>query len=477
MDVFVNYRTMRTRLLGNGYAASQLGLPVPVVAGGTGTLSLNERSILYANESGNAVQTNAAFAFDAKNGNLEIGNVCIDASGPAVVSRKGSNMRIENADVLVDGRVDAATWIDRTDQAKQAAPGTFSGQRPLRWIQRAVMSRPPWWPASVLKALLPAGGSFAGAVAVQRGNAIVFVPYDATSIGLLDVRAKSFETVSISSMNAEFGSVARFRGGVLTRRGFVVLVPWNATTIGLFDPFAKRVQAIDPQISLMGTNHFYGGAMLADGRIALAPHDANAVLLYDETSGIVEQVPLPGSIADESAKYAGAVLLPSGNVCFVPHAAQRVAVLDATGSSVREVGPVLTGGNKFVGGVLVPSGKIVFVPYRSEYVGVFDPETGLTTLFAHGQGPSGQLFAGGLLMPDGKVLFVPYDAANMAMFDPETGTTTTVATSPGTFLGAALGSDGMAYLAPHGHPDVITYGPYPISMAFDGSHPYLNTSP
>lgn len=486
MDVFVNYRTMRTRLLGNGYAASQLGLPVPVVAGGTGTTSLIDRSILYAGPSGNNVLTGASFAVDP-NGNLEVGNLEVNASGPSGLPQ--GTLRVENADLYVDGRATSTTLTDRAEVAMMAAPGTFQGQRPLRWFQRTIDGvrlglASPWWPAPTLKTYGAgaASGSFAGAVAVHGSNAMVLVPYDASAVGLLDVQARSFESVDISQKNAEFGSVARFRGGVLTRRGFVVLVPWNASNVGVFDPFAKTIQSFPLGIGV-GTNHFYGGTLMADGRVALAPHDANAVLLYDERTDLVASVPLPGSIVGQSAKYAGAVLLPSGNVCFVPHTAQRVAVMSADGSSVQEVGNVLTGGNKYVGGVLVPSGKVVFVPYLSSNVGVFDPATGQTTLVAHGLGPGGGLFAGGLLTPDGKVLFVPHDAMSMGLFDPELGTMSYVALpgsfsgTPGKFMGGSIANDGNVYLAPHGHPDVVTYGSYPVSSSVPWHHPYLNTSP
>jgi streptogramin lyase len=476
MDVFVNYRTMRTRLLGDGYGPGQIGLPVPVTAGGTGTVSLIDRSVLYAGPTGDEVRTDSMFRV-SETGNLEVGNVHV-SSHESLAESQGT-LRVENADLFIDGRVDCLDILDRA--TLNPVPSPASLERPLRAFQRSAESvqeaQGSWWPRPVVRTFATDVGSFAGAVTTDYG--IVLVPYDASSVGLVDTKKKSIETVDLSAKNAEFGSVARFRGGVLTRRGHVVLVPWNATYVGLFDPFARSIAAI-PTGTAMPVNGYFGGAMLADGRVVLAPHDADAVLILDETTNIVASVPLPGP----SAKYAGAVLLPSGNVCFVPHAAQRVAIMNASGSSVQEVGPVLTGGNKYVGGVLVPSGKVVFVPYQSTHIGVFDPETHETTLVAHGLGSGGGLFAGGLLAPDGKVLFVPHNATSIALFDPETSVVTLVglpvafAGTSAKFFGAAVGSDGHdVYLAPHGHPDVCTLGVYPgVTPSLNWSHPFVNNS-
>lgn len=466
---------MQTRVIGNGYAPGQLGLPVPVSAGGTGTIALAGNSVLYADEL--KVRTDASFAYVC--GNLDVGVVRVTQEG--LYDFAPGNVLVENADLLAVGKATCANLVDGANEALDAVPG--SGLvRPLRWIQREIdavrkgFAPGQWWPRLAVKTVVPGAGSFAGAVGTHRDQ-IAFVPYDASHVGLLDIRTRSFETIDVSPMISEFGNVARFKGGVLTRRGRIAMVPWNATHLGLFDPFTKTTQAVATGVS--GTNRFFGGALLPNGRIVLAPYNADVALTYDEVTNAVSQVSLPGSVSG-NAKYAGAVLLPSGNVCFVPHTAQRVAVMN--GTSVQEVGGVLSGGNKYVGGVLVPSGKVVFVPYESSTVGIFDPETGNTTQVANVAGTGGK-YAGGLLTPDGKVLFVPHDATSIALFDPDSESMAPAVNLPagysgtgGKFLGGAVGFDGDVYLASHGHPDVCTYGTYPISDIVPWHHPYLNGS-
>ena len=477
MNVYVNYRTMRTRVFGDTYAPEQVGLPVPIAAGGTGSSALQGNSVLVSSALGTNVLATANLAY--VNGNLDIGTLRVTTDG--IHGFAPGNVLVENADVSVAGKVACKSLSDGSATAIDVVPGT-SFPRPLRFLQKEIELvrkglASTWWPSMGLRTFAESTGSFAGAVTTPR-NKIVLVPYDAPHVGLVDIHTRSFETFDASSKNAEFGSLARFKGGVLTRRGVVAMVPWNADYIGLFDPFAKTFGAVATG-STGATNRFLGGALLPNGRIVFAPYDAPAVLTYDEATNSVAQIALPGSVTG-SAKYAGAVSLPSGNVCFVPHAAQRVAIVQANGMSLQEVGGTLSGGNKYVGGVLVPSGKVVFVPYNATSVGVFDPETGITT--AHGNLPGNAKYAGGFLTPDGKVLFVPHDAPSIGVFDPEMGTMSYVALpgafsgTAGKFFGGAFGSDGYAYLASHGHADVCMYGMYPISDAVPWHHPYVNGS-
>lgn len=478
MNVYVNYRTMQARVIGDTYAPEQIGLPVPIVAGGTGSNVLLGNSVLFESTVGTRVDTSATLTY--VNGNLDIGTIRVTTEG--LHGFAPGNVLVENADLTIIGKIACTSLTDGSSTAIDVVPGTTSFPRPLRFLQKELELvrkglASSWWPSLNLKTFTTSTGSFAGAVTTHRDQ-IVFVPYDASHIGLVNIHARSFETIDVSSRNAEFGSLARFKGGILTRRGRIAMVPWNADYIGLFEPFSKTIQVVSTG-STGATSRFLGGALLPNGRIVFAPYDASVALTYDEVTNSIAQIALPVA---GSAKYAGAVSLPSGNVCFVPHTAQRVALVNADGTSVQEVGNTLTGGNKYVGGVLVPSGKVVFVPYNATSVGVFDPETGVTTTFGNLPAGAGK-YAGGFLTPDGKVLFVPHEATSLGLFDPELGTMSTVALpgvfseTPKKFFGGAFsGGDGNAYLASHGHADVCTYGTYPVSDAVPWHHPYVNGS-
>jgi len=66
-------------------------------------------------------------------------------------------------------------------------------------------------------------------------------------------------------------------GGVLLPDGRVVFVPTNATTIGLFNPVTNAYTTV---AGAPGNYAYLGGVLLPDGRVVFVPHNATTIGLY-----------------------------------------------------------------------------------------------------------------------------------------------------------------------------------------------------
>jgi hypothetical protein len=130
-----------------------------------------------------------------------------------------------------------------------------------------------------------------------------------------------------------------------------------------------------------------------------------AVAGYDAGTPSFSTVDISGTISSGD-KYRGGVLLPSGNVVFVPSNPAKVGIFDPVADTFTLVGATVSGG--YIGGVLLPSCKVVFVPFSANNIGVFDPATLAVSTVDIFWGV--YKYEGGVLLPSGMVVFVPYYA-------------------------------------------------------------------
>ena len=63
------------------------------------------------------------------------------------------------------------------------------------------------------------------------------------------------------------------------------------------------------------------------------------------------------------------------------------------------------GGNLYQGGVLLPNGNVVFVPFNAMVMGIYNPTE---DTFTEGPSVGTNRYIGGVLLPNGNVILVPY---------------------------------------------------------------------
>ena len=75
---------------------------------------------------------------------------------------------------------------------------------------------------------------------------------------------------------------------------------------------------------------------------------------------------------------------------------EQVGMFDPASETFSRVGPSISGESKYVGGVLLPSGDVLFVPCNADSVAIFDPATYTVSLVG---GDISGIYCGGVLLP------------------------------------------------------------------------------
>ena len=105
-----------------------------------------------------------------------------------------------------------------------------------------------------------------------------------------------------------------------------------------------------------------------------------------------------------SAKWAGGVLAPNGNIYGIPQTSTTILKIDPTTDTSTTFGS-LSGTSKWAGGVLAPNGRIYCMPRNSTTILEIDPTTDTATTFGS-LSESNKLF-GGVLAPNGRIYGIP----------------------------------------------------------------------
>ena len=185
---------------------------------------------------------------------------------------------------------------------------------------------------------------------------------------------------------------------------------------------------------------FAGGVLLPDGRVVFVPFSYSKLCVYNPVSGTLTESIFAGTaLTGEyggasyvSRKYAGGVLLPDGRVVFVPYNMKKLGIYNPNTETYTEtayniattgasLNGVTTSATKYSGGVLLPDGNVCFIPYSSSNkLGIYNPtadtftETTYANTSLNGSGTTIK-YAGGILLPDGRVLFVPYNSNKLGI--------------------------------------------------------------
>ena len=188
---------------------------------------------------------------------------------------------------------------------------------------------------------------------------------------------------------------------------------------------------------------WFGSLLLPDGRVLLVPTSGSVVGFFSPVNSLYTSSP----VNFVATGLRGGVLVPNGNVVFVPGTASNAIVLNPLTMASTNV---ITG-SAFSGGALSPTGNVVMCPAATGNIGLLNPTT-LTYInvgptFA---GPSSN-FSGALLLPNGNIFFGGSVGSNSAMYN-----TSCVVTSGGlggNFTNVLTGTSNLSsvFLAPSGN--------------------------
>jgi hypothetical protein len=422
-QAYTYFRLVVTNLTGNGQ-----------------TLSLNDW-ILYGTQEALNVTADGRFGVGVANPTAAL-EVAGDAvfSGSVDVGVLGDSILTTGPYVTFDG---SATNRDRFLAWMQYVTSAKYRYR----FTPVTLKKTVWWNARYDATLynplsyttVPAVGvtnyAYVGGVLLPDGR-VVFVPHNATTIGIFNPATNTYTTVS----GAPGGSA--YFGGVLLPDGRVVFVPFAGTTIGIFNPATNVYSTI---AGAPGSNAYSGGVLLPDGRVVFVPFGATTIGMFNPVTNMYSTIARGAG----DGSYVGGVLLPDGRVVFVPHSATTVGIFNPATTAYTTIagGP---GNGAYAGGVLLPDGRVVFVPRNATTIGIFNPTTNTYTTIA---GPPGSAaYEGGVLLPDGRVVFFPTNATTIGLFNPATNAYTTIGGAPGgaAYISGILLPDGRVVFIPAG---------------------------
>ena len=78
----------------------------------------------------------------------------------------------------------------------------------------------------------------------------------------------------------------------MTLEGKVVFVPWNADSVGVFDPSTDDFTAVDISASVTGAEKFSGGVLTPDGAVVLVPYSAVSPAQVDNNITLLTDLPV-----------------------------------------------------------------------------------------------------------------------------------------------------------------------------------------
>jgi streptogramin lyase len=310
-----------------------------------------------------------------------------------------------------------------------------------------------------------------GSILLPDGR--VLFPHDANSTGVNMLIFDPSDNSTTSGPNSGEGANP-FGGGALLEDGRVALAPDESDNVGLFDPSDDSYTSGPAHGE--GDFAFHGAVLAPDGRAILVPANSGNVGIFDPSDDSYSSV---NHTEGTSVEFNGGVLLADGRVVFAPQTSDNVGIFDPSDDSYTsgpghgETEPAFKGG-----GALLPDGRVVFSPWDSDNVGIFDPsDDSYTSGPAHGEGDSA--FYGTSALPDGRVVFAPNNSSNVGIFDPSDDSYTSgpdTQATDGDFRGAATLPDGRVVFTPGGTRNdyglVYSHGQLP-NPTRNCTHPFI----
>ena len=432
---------------GNLYASNALTSP-NIVSTTSNITTLNTTSI-YSTSGGVGINTTATGAALTIGGNLYASNALTGTNLIATGTIYYGEDLMKRSPYLTASAANATTiqtWISATCNAADQ-PASF-------WAMSGV-------PVYGNAASGPTGGSdYGGSVLLPDGR-VLFVPANASNVGIYNPATGLFSTIAAAGIPATTG---KFRSGVLVPNGNVVFIPWNLSNVGVFNPLSYTYSNIAVGASAAGgTFRFQGGVLGPTGNVIMVPRDSANIGVFNPTTLAMTNV---GPIHSGGVSLFGSgVLLPNGNVVMTPtSSAGNIGMYNTyslTTAGFSNVGPICpaVGSQTWESATLAPNGNVIFAPSTSTNVVVYNPSIvsspigagGFSNVTIFGVAGSNNYFQGSVLLPSGNVVFCPADNSNVGMFDPGTliySNCAAVSSSTAKFYGCTLIPSGQVVFTP-----------------------------
>lgn len=277
----------------------------------------------------------------------------------------------------------------------------------------------------------PGNNAYNGGILAPDGR-VIFVPANTSNIGIFTPSTNTYSTITpILPSIALSGN--QYRGGVLLPNKQLLFSPYNSTSIGLFDlnlinniVYNYGYSIITPKDPLITGNGIYNGCVLIpDGRVIFVPANSKLIGIYNYTSSLNNGFSVVN--IKNTGNYSGGVLLSDGRVLFVPSSGKIIGIFNPTSvtinnslpgySTITPSTPSLNG--QFTGGVLLPDGNVLFIPSgnssTNSIVTIFNTNDNTISTVLSTFDMVGNDYYGGTLLKDGRVVCVPYFNTNIGI--------------------------------------------------------------
>jgi hypothetical protein len=349
-----------------------------------------------------------------------------------------------------------------------------------------------------------------GAVLLQNGRDILFVPANSQSAYVLNTDTETFTQVASGLSNG-----AKFRGGALHPNGNVYMAPFANAHIGSYNHATQTfIEDVWPAPVNVGNLTRYEGIVLTrDGNFIMMPHDdkgnwssstsdatysivgnvctvtLNGGVAHGLRSGDVPGVDfVSGTAADKddcivvstptisSFTFSYTTANTSG-ICRLA-AARKVCKVDPVAGAASAVGPwwVSSGCDRYLpsidkkfkceGTALGPgAGTVVGAPLWENDIPEYHLSNGELVKYGNFYseiGITAGKFRGGRLLWTNEIIFAPYGSPYITLFDPfrkQLKHISFTPTSSGEWTGVVAGPDGLAYLIPRYGTNIGVFDP------------------
>lgn len=288
------------------------------------------------------------------------------------------------------------------------------------------------------------------------------------------------ETVAGANvLSSLFGSVAgAFAGGCQLPDGRIFLAPHNANQVAVTNPDSYSSTLTG---NLTGTQKYMGAVLGSNGRAFCAPFNSTAVLEFNPAGSVLTTF---GNYAG-NGKWSGFVPSPTnGSLYAIPYNHSSVLRVIASSRAVSLINPTNMGSvtaGKWRGGCYVPSIQgIVCAPHNHPGSLVIYPADGTAEVQnVFPELPQGA-FSGCVLWRDGNVYFIPYNADAVYVGNPTNGQVTKFGKLPlggQKWMGGRLAPNGNIYCVPYSHESILEIDPVNQELRligkFEGSQKWM----
>jgi hypothetical protein len=169
------------------------------------------------------------------------------------------------------------------------------------------------------------------------------------------------------------------------------------------------------------TNKFRGGVLVPNGNVVFIPWNNSNVGLYNPVANVYSNIQVGAAAGGSGLRFQGGVLSPTGNVVMVPRDSANIGIFNPTTLAMTNVGPIAGQGLSLFGsGVLLPNGNVVMSPMgTSGNIGMYNTAL-LTTAAFTNVGPitSSLTWESSVLAPNGNVILPPSTSTNIVVYNP-----------------------------------------------------------